>query len=368
MREQNKVSIVEQKLKETDTLLSQKLSEIEKVNATLIETQESLLRENSSLKEEIKNKENRNSILTEEKVQLQKAFSKKQEESSALHKKIEELQIILNRNETINTHNIAEIGRLESENKRSKMELEGKCEEVEKANATIGELTISTKGQESTIENLRERLKAESQEKESLKATINDLQSKKNNLQSQIDSLQTSYDNLKREYKYLNSDNRQPLKNNSNEANKSTTDINSNDDGDGDGNVDGDGNSNVNIENVMDIDKESNTEQKNEKIDSSLEPAQNGTDSINKINPTFTDVDPADCKDNNAPITGDGAHNLEKKEQSRDTALGDGNNHPKTLIENSTGPENNEDNNNEKKLKKMKCWMMTLFLMYMIMV
>lgn len=327
VREQNEVSMVENKLKETQ--------------------------------EEIKNKENRISILNEEKVQLQEAFSKVQEESSVLLKKIEELQIIINRSETINTRNIAEIGELKTENERLKIELERKCEEVEQANATLGELTISTKGNESTIENLRAQLDVESKTKDSLMATINALQSKNDILQSQADSLQTSYDNLRSEYENLKNDNRQPfggeievqisqtpIKDNSNESNKSFTDIN--------GNKDVDCDSNVDIVNVRGIDKEKNTLQQDEKNGCSLELTQNGSDSISKINPTFPDEASIGCDVNDVLITGDDASDLKNMEQSSDVALKPSNKHPETLIEDSieAETETKDENNNGTTVEK----------------
>lgn len=205
-REQNKVSIAENRQMEFACRLSEsekKIASLKAQNETLLETQKSLSKYNESFKAEIISKDNKITDLQEEKKQLSETITKLQEESSILVKKNEDLKKALKESESINTKNIAEIGKLNRKIETINEELGQERRKSESTNKTINDLTILTEDKDSTIENLKERLISESQENNSLKANINELQSAYDIIEAQFDSLQKDYNTLYREFEEL---------------------------------------------------------------------------------------------------------------------------------------------------------------------
>ena len=185
IREENKVSIAESKLKEIDTL-SSKLSESEErvtslasQNTVLLETQKSLTKENESLQAKINRREEKISNLQVENDKLQEEITKKQEESSLLVQKSEDLQSTIEKNEENNSKNVAEIERLNAEIEKTRKELEQEREAVELANKKFDEINV-----------LYSKLQKDSaDEKKTLSSKIYESEELCKTLESEIESL-----------------------------------------------------------------------------------------------------------------------------------------------------------------------------------
>lgn len=180
---QDKISLAENKQKELALKLSEadkKITSLETQNDTLLETQKSLSKYNASFKADIISKDNKIINLEKEKRQLSGAITELQAKSSELVQENEDLKKTLKGSESINVKNIAEI---------------------EKLNIEIKNINQERKESESTIKDLESRLAVEYQENNSLKASINKLQSVYATIESQFDSLQKDYDTLYSELK-----------------------------------------------------------------------------------------------------------------------------------------------------------------------
>jgi hypothetical protein len=144
-REKNKVSIAENKQREFAIKLSEseeKITSLESQNGTLLETQKSLSKDNTSLKAKITRRDNKISSLQEEKDQLTETITKLQEESSILAQKTEDFKKALKESETINARNVAEIGRLNTEIGFKNEELEKERDETKSAKQKLDEINI----------------------------------------------------------------------------------------------------------------------------------------------------------------------------------------------------------------------------------
>ena len=144
-REKNKVSLAEDKQREFAIKLSEseeKITSLESQNGTLLETQKSLSKDNTSLKAKITRRDNKISSLQEEKDQLTETITKLQEESSILAQKTEDFNKALKESETINARNVAEIGRLNTEIDLKKDELEKEKDETKSAKQKLDEINI----------------------------------------------------------------------------------------------------------------------------------------------------------------------------------------------------------------------------------
>ena len=144
-REKNIVSLAEDKQREFAIKLSEseeKITSLESQNGTLLETQKSLSKDNTSLKAKITRRDNKISSLQEEKDQLTETITKLQEESSILAQKTEDFNKALKESETINARNVAEIGRLNTEIDLKKDELEKEKDETKSAKQKLDEINI----------------------------------------------------------------------------------------------------------------------------------------------------------------------------------------------------------------------------------
>ena len=155
-REQNKSSIAENKQREITIKLSEseeKVASLMSQNDTLLETQKSLSKENASLKAKITRRDNKITSLQEEKDQQTETITKLQEDSSILVQKNEDLKIALKESETVNTKNVAEIGRLNAEINLKNDELEKERDESKSVKQKLDEISILySKLQKDTLE------------------------------------------------------------------------------------------------------------------------------------------------------------------------------------------------------------------------
>ncbi|MEE3416075.1 MAG: DUF6035 family protein [Prevotella sp.] len=144
-REKNKVSIAENKQREFAIKLSEsekKITSLESQNGDLLETQKSLSKDNASLKAKITRRDNKILSLQEEKDQLTETITRLQEDSSILAQKTEDIKKALKDSETINTRNVAEIGRLNTEIDLKNDELEKEKDETKSAKQKLDEINI----------------------------------------------------------------------------------------------------------------------------------------------------------------------------------------------------------------------------------
>ncbi|MBE6264173.1 MAG: hypothetical protein E7104_09565 [Prevotella sp.] len=135
-REKNKVSIAANKQREFAIKLSEsekKITSLESQNVDLLETQKSLSKDNASLKAKITRRDNKILSLQEEKDQLTETITRLQEDSSILAQKTEDIKKALKDSETINTRNVAEIERLNTEIDLKNDELEKEKDETKSA-------------------------------------------------------------------------------------------------------------------------------------------------------------------------------------------------------------------------------------------
>ena len=155
-REQNKCSLAENKQREFAVKLSvseEKVASLVSQNNTLLETQKSLSKDNASLKAKIIRRDNKITNLQEEKDQLAETITKLQEESSLFAQKNEGFKNALKESEAVNTKNVAEIGRLNTEIDLKNDELEKERDEKESANQKLDEInTLYSKLQKDTLE------------------------------------------------------------------------------------------------------------------------------------------------------------------------------------------------------------------------
>ena len=107
-----------------------------------METEKSLSKDNASLKAKITRRDNKISSLQEEKDQLTETITKLQEESSILAQKTEDLKKALKDSETINTRNVAEIGRLNTEIDLKNDELEKERGESKSVKQKLDDINI----------------------------------------------------------------------------------------------------------------------------------------------------------------------------------------------------------------------------------
>ena len=154
--EQNKVSRAEKNQREYAIKLSvseEKVASLVSQNNTLLKTQKSLSKDNESLKAKVTIKSNKITSLLEEKNQLTEATTKLQKESSVLAQKNECLKKVLKESEAINTKNVAEIGRLETEISNRNDELEKERNKTKSANHNLNEINaLYSKLQKDTLE------------------------------------------------------------------------------------------------------------------------------------------------------------------------------------------------------------------------
>ena len=155
-REQNKCSLAESKQRELAIKLSgseEKVASLVSQNNTLLETQKSLSKDNASLKAKVTRRDNKITSLQEEKDQLTEALTKLQEESSILVQKNESFKTALKKSEAVNTRNVVEIGRLNTEIGLKNEELEKERDETKSANQKLDEINVLySKLQKDTLE------------------------------------------------------------------------------------------------------------------------------------------------------------------------------------------------------------------------